>query len=107
MQKYTTNQWAADGTFSAQVGQEIDAEIHFQMMDAIQPKRFIGKSFLMGEAYDHKGENYAARYMYFIEHNGRYYYGGLVENNIEKIEAAFDNAMYDLIASQTKTRALV
>ena len=105
MQKYTTTNWAADGSFKAQIGQEIDESIHFQMMDGVQPKRFIGKGFLMGEAYDHNGENNAPRYMYFIEYNGRYYYGGLVENDIHKIEAAFDTAMYSHIAEQTKSRA--
>lgn len=91
MNIYTTDDWANDRTFSAEPGQEIDAEIYEEMFNCVPPYRlprvavtetykkysvYMNAGFLMGEpaTCDRNG---ASLYMAFGRNDDHYYYLGL------------------------------
>lgn len=95
MDIYTPEQWQSDGTFSAQPGQEISAEIYEAMLNALQPHSLprdkaqqalndynipVHAGFLMGEMQD-TDENGRPLYMAFGMNDygkgKRYFYLGL------------------------------
>ena len=92
---YTSEQWAKDGDFKAEVGQEVERSIYYHMLECLPPKRMGRDYFLVGEPYDHFGENFRARYRLFYKHNGHYYNGGLVENDVELIYIQIDELTAD------------
>ena len=83
---YTKKDWSRDTYFNASKGQEIEESIYFNMLDCLSPRILKNNYFLMGEAYDHNGDNFKVRYMLFYKNNNKYYYGGLVEADTKKIE---------------------
>lgn len=91
MKIYTTVDWANDRTFSAEPGQEIDAEIYEEMLNCVPPYRlpraavtetykkfsvYMNAGFLMGEPHS-CGRNGASYYMAFGRNDDHYYYLGL------------------------------
>ena len=107
---YTRKNWSEDTYFNAKVGQRIEQEIFWNMLDSIQPRIYTTFTifdyknnsenitkidyFLMGEIYDHNGKDYKPRYMLFIcKNNEYYYYGGLTEVNKSKIQKRILNIM--------------
>ena len=94
MEIYTRSQWAQDGDFKAEPGQEIEAGIYEQMLNCITPLDLpAGKArqalndfdipvhagFLMGEPHsqDKKGPLYMAFGMNDYGKGKRYFYLGL------------------------------
>lgn len=87
---YTEEQWMKDRTFKAEVGQEIEESIYYEMRDCVPPlsltpaqKAMIGerfnikvkRGFLVGEPYDYI--NGRAIYSAFVkDDNDRYYFVG-------------------------------
>lgn len=86
---YTEKQWMKDRTFKAEVGQEIEEDIYFEMLDCVPPlslspaqkamisERFnikVKSGFLVGEAYDHIDGR--AIYSAFVKDDNRYYFVG-------------------------------
>lgn len=84
---YTRADWERDGTFKANPGQLITADVYNDMLNCMPPYKLPHalrsdghtKGFLMGEpsSSDAKG----LLYMAFIRHGLRYYYYGLVHLN--------------------------
>lgn len=82
---YTMDQWSNDGTFSAEVGQEVSEEVYFQMFNAMPPLRLPREcgylsGFLMGEPYTHEqsettGE-FLGHYAAFGKRGGKHYFLG-------------------------------
>lgn len=91
---YTSEQWAQDGDFKAQPGQEIDAAVYDEMFNALPPRRLpretaekalrdhkipVHAGFLMGEPHSH--DDGGALYLAFGKndygHGAHYYYLGL------------------------------
>lgn len=87
---YTMDQWRADGTFSAQPGQEIEQSIYDAMMNAVPPYSLpreavaqawdeyniiVHAGFLNGEEYD------TGLYMAFGMSCRRCYYLGLFQRD--------------------------
>ena len=88
---YTKEQWRTDGTFSAQPGQEITADVYDSMLNCVPPRSLpketarrasqdhsvsIHAGFLMGEPHcsDKEGRQL---YLAFGMSGNRYYYLGL------------------------------
>lgn len=87
---YTYKQWAQDGDFKAQPGQEIEPEVYEEMLNVVPPKSIprkeadriaqrhnipVNAGFLMGEP--HSSDAGGTLYHAFIYYNGRCFYGGL------------------------------
>lgn len=82
---YTTEQWEKDGTFSAEVGQEVSEAVYYQMFNCLPPLRLPKEcgylsGFRVGEPYTHEhskttGE-YLAHYAGFGKKGGKYYFLG-------------------------------
>ena len=82
---YTSEQWGNDGTFSAEVGQEVSEEVYFQMFNAMPPLRLPKEcgylsGFRMGEAYTNeqseKTGELLAHFEAFGKRGGKYYFLG-------------------------------
>lgn len=82
---YTMDQWSNDGSFSAEVGQEVSEEVYFQMFNAMPPLRLPREcgylsGFRMGEPYTHeqseKTGEFLAHYAAFGKRGGKYYFLG-------------------------------
>lgn len=80
MTVYTRENWAADRSFNAAPGQEIEAEIYEEMFNVMPPMRLIdaqgcAAGFRVGEPYTHRDGK--PLYMAFGKRGGKYYYLGL------------------------------
>lgn len=78
----TMQQWDKSGIdFGkfAQPGDEIDEAMFMYFLEVLPPARQMSYGFLVGEPYDHRGENNKARFDAFYESpdGKKYYYGGL------------------------------
>ncbi len=92
MKKYTREDWSIDGNFSAEIGQEIEEEIYWQMYDCLPPFSLTGGTplnrklgivagFRVGEPYIHdeycNGKEYGAFYSAFGKTaDGKFYFLG-------------------------------
>ena len=94
MALYTMEQWTADGTFNAEPGQEITADVYEAMLNCMPPGKLprekarqalrdygipVHAGFLMGEPHssDKRGQYYLAFGMYDYGKGKHYYYLGL------------------------------
>lgn len=82
---YTMEQWEKDGSFSAEIGQEVSEEVYEQMYYCMPPLRLPREcgyfsGFRMGEAYTHeqskKTGEMLAHYAAFGKRDGKYYFLG-------------------------------
>lgn len=82
---YTSEQWQKDGTFSAEVGQEVSEEVYYQMFNCMPPLRLPREcgylsGFRMGEAYTNeqseKTGELLAHFAAFGKRGGKYYFLG-------------------------------
>lgn len=80
MAVYTQEQWAADRTFKAATGQEIEESIYYEMFNVMPIQNLkdghgCDAGFRTTEPYDHIDGK--AVYMAFGKKDGKYYYLGL------------------------------
>ena len=85
MNVYTKEQWTNDRTFSAEVGQEIEEDIYWEMYDVLPPLRLPKESgylsgFRVSEPHSHekskKTGEYLGHYAAFGKKGGKYYFLG-------------------------------
>ena len=88
MEIYTKKQWSKDRNFSAEVGQEVEKDIYYQMRDCLQPlslpraetTKGFSVGFRVGEPYTHrqsaKTGELTAYYAAFGKRGGKYYFLG-------------------------------
>lgn len=55
----------------------VTEENYYLSLNAVPPRIMTTNAFLVGEAWDHNGEDGYARYQLYFTENGKYYYGGL------------------------------
>lgn len=73
---YTMDDWAADGSFNANKGQEVDIEVVRQMRDCVPPETMTRDCLQVGEAYDHDRNTGEALYTTFEKQGERWFFTG-------------------------------
>lgn len=62
---YTMNDWMRDGTFHAELNEEVSPEIVEQMRNCVPPETMTRSCLQVGEAYSHNWETGEALYTTF------------------------------------------
>lgn len=70
------NDWAADGSFNAREGQEVDTEVVIEMRDCVPPETMTRNYLQVGEAYDHDWNTGQDLYTTFEKREGRWFFIG-------------------------------
>lgn len=109
---YTMEQWTNDGTFSAEAGQEISADVYEQMLNCIPPENLprnkarqalqdydipVHAGFLMGEPHSTDGDGHLLYLAFGMNDYGKgkkYYYLGL---SIKEPELNGDYYFFDCL----------
>ena len=82
---YTMTDWARDRTLSVKVGQVIEPDVYYQLLNSVPPMCYRGGYFQPGEPYDHDWNTGKALYQTFKSVGDNYYlFEGLMPAKSDK-----------------------